>query len=231
MVGVGAACQVLSGVGFALVCSPLLVLTLGHDQGVRTVLAMSIVLNAVVLIRSFREVRAGDALRLFIPAAVLVVPTVLLAGAVRTPVLSLLAGAVILLATGLVVAGRQLQWLEGTRGAITAGAVSGIFNVVAAASGPPVALFAAQRRWSPVVTSATLQAFALPLNMITFLTLRPSPTDFSGLGWAVAGLIAGTVIAAAMARKVPVGVVRPVTLSIAGVGGVTLVVSGLTALI
>ncbi len=230
-VAVGAACQVLSGVGFALVCSPLLVLTLGHDQGVRTVLVMSIVLNMIVLARSFRNVRVADAVRLFIPAAIAVIPTVFLAGAIRTPVLSLVAGAVIVLATALVASGRRLPLLEGTRGALTAGAASGIFNVVAAASGPPVALFAAQRRWSPVVTSATLQAFALPLNVITFVILKPAVSDFSGLGWAVAGLIGGTAIATAVSGKVPAAVVGPVTLIIATVGGVTLIATAISALI
>ena len=167
VVAVGAACQVASGLGFALVCSPLLVLVLGHGPGVRVVLVMSIVLNLVVLARSWRHVRLGDALRLLVPAALFVVPTALLAQSVRTPLLSLLAGAVVVVATLLVIARRELRWLDGARGAVAAGAASGVFNTLAAASGPPVALFAAQRRWPPRVMSATLQAVSLPLNLVT----------------------------------------------------------------
>ena len=90
---------------------------------------------------------------------------------VRTPLLSLLAGSVVVVATALVIARRELRWLDGTRGAVAAGAASGVFNTLAAASGPPVAIFAAQRRWEPRVMSATLQAFSLPLNLVTLAVL------------------------------------------------------------
>jgi len=227
VVAVGAVCQVLSGVGFALVTSPLLVLALGHDRGVRTVLALSIVLNAVVLLRSFRHVRPAEALRLLVPAALLVVPAALLLDAVLPAALAVVAGAVILLATALVARGRALPFLDGARGAVLAGALSGVFTVLAGAGGPPVALFAAQRRWSPVVTSATLQAFALPLNLLTLLVLGPSPDDLSGLGWALAGLVIGTAAAMLVAPRVSAGAVRRVTLAVAALGGAALVVGGI----
>ncbi|OOB90540.1 TSUP family transporter [Rathayibacter sp. VKM Ac-2630] len=227
VVAVGAVCQVLSGVGFALVTSPLLVLALGHDRGVRTVLALSIALNAVVLLRSFRHVRPAEALRLLVPAALLVVPAALLLDAVRPAALAVVAGAVILLATALVAGGRALPFLDGARGAVLAGALSGVFTVLAGAGGPPVALFAAQRRWSPVVASATLQAFALPLNLLTLLVLGPSPDDLSGLGWALAGLVIGTAAAMLVAPRVSAGAVRRVTLAVAALGGAALVVGGI----
>jgi uncharacterized membrane protein YfcA len=228
VVAVGAVCQVLSGVGFALVTSPLLVLALGHDRGVRTVLALSIVLNAVVLVRSFRHVRRADALRLLVPAALLVVPAALLADAVRPAVLAVAAGVVILVATGLVMAGRSLPFLDGARGAVLAGALSGVFTVLAGAGGPPVALFAAQRRWSPEVAGATLQAFALPLNVLTLVILGPSAADLPGLGWALAGLVLGTVVAILLSRRVRPSAVRRLTLSVAALGGASLVVGGLS---
>lgn len=228
VVAVGAVCQVLSGVGFALVTSPLLVLALGHDRGVRTVLALSIVLNAVVLVRSFRHVRPAEALRLLVPAALLVVPAALLLDAVRPAALAVVAGVVILLATGLVAGGRALPFLDGARGAVLAGALSGVFTVLAGAGGPPVALFAAQRRWTPVVASATLQAFALPLNLLTLLVLGPSPADLSGLGWAAAGLVIGTIAAMLVAPRVSGASVRRVTLVVAALGGAGLVVGGIT---
>jgi hypothetical protein len=196
VVAVGAACQVASGLGFALVCSPLLVLVLGHGPGVRVVLVMSIVLNLVVLARSWRHVRLGDALRLLVPAALFVVPTALLAQSVRTPLLSLLAGSVVVVATALVIARRELSWLDGTRGAVAAGAASGVFNTLAAASGPPVAIFAAQRRWEPRVMSATLQAFSLPLNLVT-LAVLVLVGDGAGGGAASATAVASAGAAAA----------------------------------
>ena len=257
VVAVGAACQVASGLGFALVCSPLLVLVLGHGPGVRVVLVMSIVLNLVVLARSWRHVRLGDALRLLVPAALFVVPTALLAQSVRTPLLSLLAGSVVVVATVLVIARRELRWLDGTRGAVAAGAASGVFNTLAAASGPPVAIFAAQRRWEPRVMSATLQAFSLPLNLVTLAVLvlvgdgaggggggsaasatavavgaaAPAGLPLAPLAWAVAGLLAGAAAGVALGHRVPAPVVRAVALGVALLGGATLVTTGLTGLL
>ncbi|MBP1240443.1 putative membrane protein YfcA [Frigoribacterium sp. PvP120] len=256
VVAVGAACQVASGLGFALVCSPLLVLVLGHGPGVRVVLVMSIVLNLVVLARSWRHVRLGDALRLLVPAALFVVPTALLAQSVRTPLLSLLAGSVVVVATVLVIARRELRWLDGTRGAVAAGAASGVFNTLAAASGPPVAIFAAQRRWEPRVMSATLQAFSLPLNLVTLAVLvlvgdgagggaataatsagagagagAPAGLPLAPLAWAVVGLLAGAAAGVALGHRVPAPVVRAVALGVALLGGATLVTTGLTGLL
>lgn len=231
VVGLGAACQVFAGVGFALVCAPLLILVLGREQGIRVVLVMAILLNAYVLLRSFRHVRVADTLRMLAAALVVIPPTFLFAGAVRGPVLTLAAGAVIVAATVIVAVGRPMPFFDGTRGVLTAGAASGVFNVLAAASGPPITLLAAQRRWSPSVARGTQQLFGLPLNIVTLSILGPSAGDYSDLGWAAAGLVIGTIVASVTVHRAPEGVVRPVTLSLAGAGGAVLLVTGAAALV
>ncbi|WIE54769.1 TSUP family transporter [Curtobacterium sp. MCBD17_003] len=227
VVVVAAACQILSGVGFALICSPLLMLSLGHHNGVAVALTMSILLNVAVLARSFRDVRIGDAARLFVPAAVLVFPAAWLSGVLAAPAVLLVSGVAILVATGLLAAGRRMRWLKGPSGAITAGVASGVLNVLAAASGPPVALFAAQRRWTPTVTTATLRAFALPLNLLTLTVVGLPTSPTSQLGWAVAGLLVGTFAALPFTHRVSPGVLRIVTLAVAAGGGAFLVIKGL----
>jgi uncharacterized membrane protein YfcA len=229
LVTIGACAQVLTGVGFALVCSPLLILTLGRDQGIRTVLLMSILLNGYVLFQTYRSARAGDAARLLIPAAIVVVPTLLIASTIRTPTLTLVSGIVIVVATALVAVGRPMLWLNGNRGAVIAGAFSGIFNALAAAAGPPVTLFAAQRRWTPNETRGTLQLFGLPLNLITLALLGPFTLDFSQLWWAVIGLFVGTIVGSILTGRVPEGVIRPMTLLIAALGGLSLIANGVAS--
>jgi uncharacterized membrane protein YfcA len=228
VVAIAAACQMFSGIGFSLVCSPLLVLTLGRDAGLRTVLVMSILLNALLLVQSRRHIRWGDALRLLIPASVIIIPTVLVVDRIRTPILTVIAGAVILIATLLVVVGRPAPWLNGSVGAISVGAASGVFNVLAASSGPPVALFAAQRRWKPEVAMGTLQAFFLPLNIVTVAILGPPQGDLSVLAWAAGGLVLGTVAASFFTRRLA-PLARPITLSLAAFGGAALIVTGVTS--
>ncbi len=230
VVAIAAACQMFSGIGFSLVCSPLLVLTLGRDAGLRTVLIMSILLNALLLVQSRRHVRWGDALRLLVPASVIIIPTALIVDRLRTPILTAIAGVVILIATVLVIVGRPAPWLDGNVGALAVGAASGVFTVLAASGGPPVALFATQRRWKPEVAMGTLQAFFLPLNIITVAILGPPQGDLSVLAWAAGGLALGTVAASFFTRRLA-PLARPITLSLAAFGGATLIVAGLTSAI
>ncbi len=166
-VAVATTAQILSGLGFALIASPVLIAASGHAEGVGLTLAMSLVLNAVVLTRSHQAVRWGDALGLFVPAAVLVAPTLLLATQLSSAAVSACAGVVILIAVALVATGRRPRWVQGRAGAVAAGATSGVLNVLAGTSGPPVALFVATRNWTPRVAAATLQAYALPLSLLT----------------------------------------------------------------
>lgn len=226
-VAVGAAAQVITGTGFALVCAPFLLLLLGHDLGVRTVLLLSVALNIVVLAMTFRHTRLRDALLLLLPAAAVVIPTVAVVDAIRGPALTIAAGIVILVATMLVVRGRGLAAIAGARGVVLVGATSGVFTVVAAVSGPPVALLAIERRWPPDTTRATMQAFHLPLNIVALIALGPLPATTDEMWWAVAGCVLGAVAGALSARRVPARMVRRAMLWLAAAGGIWLVASGL----
>lgn len=225
-VAVGAATQVVAGTGFALVCAPFLLLLLGHDLGVRTVLLLSVALNIVVLALTFRHVRLRDALLLLLPAAAVVIPAVALVDAIRGPVLTIAAGIVIVVATMLVVRGRGLKAIAGARGVVLVGAASGVFTVVAAVSGPPVTLLAIERGWPPDTTRATMQAFHLPLNIVALIVLGPVSATTGEMWWAVGGCVLGAAAGALAARRVPARAVRSAMLFLAAAGGVWLVGSG-----
>lgn len=227
-VGLAAATQVLSGVGFALIASPLLIASLGHLEGVRLTLVLSVVLNVVVLARTFRAVRWGDALRLLIPAAVLVVPTLVVSAHLSSAAVSAAAGVVILFAVVLVAGGRRAGWVQGPAGAVAAGATSGVLNVLAGTSGPPVALFVAHRGWSPRVAAATLQAYALPLNILTLAVIGLPTAQPGRLAWAAVGLLVGTAAAWPLLTRVTPARVRALTLTLAAAGGILLIAQPLT---
>ena len=223
-VGVAAASQVLSGMGFALIAGPLLVLALGPADGVRLSVAMSVLLNGGVLARSYRFVRWDDALRLFVPAAVLVLPTLVLTTRLSSALVSAAAGAAVLVGVVLIASGRRVRWVDGPAGAIAAGAGSGILNVLAGTSGPPVALFVAHRGWAARVGTATLQAYALPLNIVTLAALGLPTAQPSRLLWAGLGLILGTGMAWPLADRITTAAVRTIVLTLATVGAVLLLV-------
>ncbi|GAB7190113.1 hypothetical protein NUM3379_08190 [Kineococcus sp. NUM-3379] len=221
-VGVATAAQVLSGTGFALVAGPLLALALGPADGVRLSVAMSLLLNVVLLARVHRLVRWGDALRLLVPAALLVVPTSLVTERVSSAWVSAAAGAAVLLGVGLVASGRRAGWVDGPAGAVAAGAGSGVLNVLGGVSGPPVALFVAHRGWAPPVATATLQAYALPLNAVTLAVLGLPAAEPSRLLQAGLGLLLGAAAARPLVRRTSPAGVRTLVLVLAALGALLL---------
>ena len=66
----GAVAQSLSGIGFVLVCGPLLVAALGPEDAVRLAVVLSLVVNAAMLARTWRDAELRTALLLLVPAAV-----------------------------------------------------------------------------------------------------------------------------------------------------------------
>jgi uncharacterized membrane protein YfcA len=109
---------------------------------------------------------------------------------------------------------------------VVVGAVSGIFTIVAAVSGPPVTLLAVQRKWPPEVTRATMQAFFLPLNLLALLLLGPIDADLADVWWAVGGCVLGLIAGSVGARRIQAPAARWTMLAVAAAGGVWLTVTG-----
>lgn len=222
-VALAAGAQVLSGMGFALVAGPLLILALGHGEGVRVSVALSLVLNVVLLINSYRLVRWGDALRLLVPAALLVLPALALTTHLGGAWTAVIAGVAILIGVALIALGHRAHWVDGPAGAIAAGASSGVLNVLAGTSGPPVALFVAHRNWAPKVSTATLQAYALPLNLLTLAAIGLPTAHASRLLWAGLGLLLGAGIGWPFVDRISAAAVRTMVLTLATLGALLLI--------
>lgn len=227
VVAVAAAAQALSGIGFALVAGPLLILALGQADGVRLTVALSLLLNATILAGTYRRARWGDAARLFVPAALLVWPAVLVTGHLRANWVLTFAGVAVLAGVGLIVSGRRAHWVDRPAGAIAAGAASGVLNVLAGVSGPPVALFVAHRGWSPRISTATLQAYSLPLNIVTLAVLGPPSGHPAQFLVAALALLAGAGAVWPFAGRIGPGTVRALALSMATVGALSLIARSL----
>ena len=147
----------------------------------------------------------------------------LVLGDLDAGLLAAVAGLAVLVAVGLLAAGRSAPRATGVHGAVLAGAVSGAMNVVGGVGGPPVALYAANAGWSTARTRATLLAFFALQNVVTVAVL----------GWVsppwttVLAMLLGTVAGVWAARLLSAPVVRVAVLGTAAFGGVALVVGGL----
>jgi hypothetical protein len=210
---VGSGTQRLTGLGFALVSSPFLVVLLGPFEGVLVANALSLVANLIVLAQTWRDVELRKALLLTVPALAAVVPGALVARSLPAPVLAIAVGGLVLLALLVVTFSEQARLLRGTPGALAAGAMSGFMNVTAGVGGPALTLYALSSQWAHRPFVATAQLFFALSNAGSLAAKgwpRLTPTAWVVAGLAlVVGIVAGhrlsAVVSQAQARRMVVG--------------------------
>ncbi len=220
----GTLAQSVSGIGFSLVCGPLLVASLGAADGVRLSVLLSLVLNVVLLSRLWREVEWPRTLLLLVPSA-LVTPLVAL-GARRLPErpAAAAAGAVVLLGVALLASGLRWHAARGRAGAVAAGVLGATTNVLASVAGPVVALWAANADWPQRAQRASLQAYFLGLNCVALPSLGVPAVSGPVLAGCLAALGAGALLGVPLARRVSEPAARRATLVLAAAGGTAVLV-------
>jgi uncharacterized membrane protein YfcA len=226
----GASVQRMSGVGFALVAVPALVLLLGPAEGVALANCAAGGVSAVGLAGCWREVRPAAIMPL-VAAAVCAVP----AGAwvaARLPEPGLLAGVgiVVCVAVLLVMGGVRVAALRGAGGAVTAGAVSGFMNASAGLGGPALSLYAVNAEWTVREFVPNAQFYQVVVNAVS-LAVNGTPRLAAPVWLLVlAGIGAGAVIGKVLAERVPEKRARLVVLLLALAGGLTTLGKGLWGL-
>jgi hypothetical protein len=118
--------------------------------------------------------------------------------------------------------GARVRWVAGRLGAIVVAVISAAMNVLAGIGGPPIAMYTLNADWPSSALRATLQAYFLGLNVIAVIVL--GLPDLSPLPWL--GLVVGWIAGLAILKRIPDGVVRPLVLLLAGVGGVLAITRG-----
>jgi uncharacterized membrane protein YfcA len=224
---VGAGAQAVTGIGFSLVCAPVLTLVLGGGDGVRLANLLAVGVNLLLLRREWRNAVVGDVLFLLVPAALAIAATALAISHANPRVLSVASGVLILIAVGALASGVRIRRLAGRTGAVIAGVISGGMNVVGGVGGPAVASYALNANWSPRQTRSTLAIYFLAINVVSVAS-RGVPGLSAGfiIGAGVA-LAAGFTIGALFAGRLDVRAVRSGTLLLAAVGACAAIVQGL----
>ncbi|MFJ5921476.1 TSUP family transporter [Kitasatospora sp. NPDC092948] len=225
---VAAAVQRLSGVGFALIAAPVLVLVLGPTAGVGLSNCASGAISLLGLAAEWRGVRARRVVPLVLAAALTVPLGARLAAVAPESVLLVAIGAVVSVASVVVMLGVRAAALRGVPGAVVAGAAGGLLNAAAGVGGPALSLYAANCGWSAREFLPTAQFFALAVNAMS-LSAKGLPA-LSASQWAVAaGAVAGgTAVGQLLAGRVPDRPVRRLVLGLALAGGLVTLVKGLT---
>lgn len=226
----GAATQRLTGMGFALVASPLVVLVLGAITGVQLLQVLSMTASLLVLAQVWREVEWGKAGLLLLPALAGILPGAWLAKTLPAPVLEIVIGGMIIVALLATIFSDRAKVFKGAPGLVGAGFLSGFMNVTASVGGPAVVLYALSTRWRHELFVATVQAYFVGLNIFS-LAVKGLPL-LPWQAWIVSAvaLALGMVLGNHLARRVHADTARRGMIAVALLGAVATVVKGVLEL-
>lgn len=220
----GAVAQAITGIGFSLICAPLLTLALGGGEGVLMANVLALVVNLIILARGRRQVVWRNAGLLLVSAAVAVPLTAWAIEGVDTDGLAVATGVLILAAVAALARGTRIRSLQGTAGAVVAGAASGAMNVTGGVGGPAVASYALNAGWDPATRRSTFAAYFFGLNVLSVAARggpETSPGFFAAL---VAAVVVGYAVGIGPADRLDHDAVRRLTLALAAAGAVAVIV-------
>ncbi|MCT9076919.1 sulfite exporter TauE/SafE family protein [Streptomyces fulvoviolaceus] len=226
----GSSVQWLTGMGFALVAVPALVLLLGPAQGVVLANCAAGAISVVGLMGGWRRVRVAAMVPLCGAAACTVPAGTWLTRQLPEPVLLLVMGALVTAAVLLVMRGARIPALRGRRGAVVAGAAGGFMNSAAGVGGPPVSLYAVNAGWTVREFVPNAQFYGVVVN--AFSVASNGVPSLSAPKWASVGaaMVVGALIGRGLAGRLPEERARLLVLLLALGGGVTAVGKGVWGL-
>lgn len=234
---IGAAAQRISGLGFALVVAPVLVLLLGAFDGVMVVnlCAVFSAAMALLLVRHDVDWRRWAALAGW--AVVGIIPGAWLAATAPDAAVELSIGVLLLVTlTVSVLLTRTALVLDGRPTLVVSGLVSGAMNAAAGIGGPAVSVYALLSRWPQRTFAATLQPYFLTLGLCSLgakwvisggRTPGLEPWQWIAI---VAFTAGGLFLGQWIAPHVPPAAARRIVVVIAYAGAVSTLIKGLTDL-
>jgi uncharacterized membrane protein YfcA len=227
---VGAGTQRITGMGFALMASPLLVLVLGADDGVGTSQALTLVASVIVLVGLWREVEWRTAALLLAASVLGVLPGAWLTRQLRSAVLAILIGVLVLVALTAVIADERARVFRGSSGRAAAGFLSGFMNVTAGVGGPPIVLYRLSTDWPHTPYVATVQVYFIGLNMASLVARGRPELDTTTWFGAIGALVVGLVIGDRLAQRVTESKARMLIVVVALGGAISTVIKGVLEL-
>ena len=228
---VGAVAMRATGMGFALIAAPFLILALGPVQGIlvaNTCGAVSSLLNLTQVHADIDWKRA----RVFIPAGIIgSTPGAIAVAMMPTAVLATVVSVIVLAALAVTVLSARFRLPNTTTVAVGAGLASGFMNVTAGVAGAGLVVYALATKWKHASFAATAQLIFVVLSAVALLMKWALP-DLSAVGWLVLavalglGLVAGN----ALARRIDPTIAMRLVILIATLGAVMALIQGIVAL-
>lgn len=227
----GASAQRITGMGFALVSSPFLVLVLGPATGVGLTIVLGMVATAAVLLQVWRDVEWRTALLLLVPAIVGILPGRWVADRLPAPILAVVVGTMVIVAVLTMLVSERAHVLRGWPGAVIAGLLSGFMNTTAGVGGPAIVLYAMSTKWRHEAFVATIQVYLLCLSAFTLVAIDPVRLPLRGWMAGLIGLAAGMLVGTRVAHRVSAGRARQAVIALALAGSAAIVIKATLELV
>lgn len=235
---VGALAQRSTGMGFALVCSPFVVLLLGSTDGVFVVLTCGALASLLIIPRVWRFIEWRSLAWLTIPAVIAIVPGSILVASLPESVMQLIIGAIVVIAlTGTLVVTRAQHTVTGRTAAVITGAASGIMNTAAGVGGPPLSIYAVLTRWPQVPFAATIQPYFVVIDVIAlggkFVATGGAFPGLDAWSWLiiVGSMLIGLACGEVVHKHISHRAARVAVIVIAYFGGAAAMANGLFAML
>jgi len=235
---VGAAAQRVTGLGFAIVAAPVLVLLVGPAPGVVLVNFLGAVVALLVLLRVRRDVDLRRVLPVTGTALVGVPAGLALARAVPSAELELVLGALVLAA--LAVAARAAHGAPAVAGpgpAVAAGTSSGVLHAAAGLGSPVLSVYAVLSGWPQRSFTASVQPWFVVVGLAAaVLQVALEPSALLPLPWtlwlgAVLAAAAGTGLGELLLRRLTSAAARRGLLVLSVLGATSILLEGLLGVV
>ncbi|MPY64039.1 sulfite exporter TauE/SafE family protein [Streptomyces spongiae] len=226
----GSSVQWLTGMGFALVAVPALVLVLGPAEGVVLANCAAGVISVVGLADGWRRVRFGAMVPLCVAAVCTVPVGTWVARRLSEPALMAGMGALVTVAVVFVMRGARVAALRGGGGAVVAGGLGGFMNSAAGVGGPPISLYALNAGWTVREFVPNAQFYGVVVNVVSVAS--NGLPQLAAPVWALAAgaMAVGALVGRSLAGRVPEKQARVLVLLLALGGGLSTLGKGLWGL-
>lgn len=236
---IGAATQRVTGLGFALVSVPFLVLAIGPREGVLLANLLGLCTCIVVAVTTWSHIYWRRTLMLVVGAAVgvqlgarasLAIPapyTMIAVSAMALVSLSLVGGASNRVAHALEVSAAGWRW----HSRVVTGAISGFMNATAGIGGPAVVVFGKAVRWPQTSFVASLQAYFIAVNAMAIATKGMPELHLATVITVATSVAVGIGTGFLLNRRISQATALRVTIWVAALGSMAVGIRGLVLIV
>lgn len=233
----GATSQRITGMGFALVAAPFLVILLGPIGGVLIANLCGALSSSLILTRVWKQVEWRK-VALLIPTAFLGIATgILVSKVVPSAWLEISVGLIVFVSLSASLLVRSRRQIDGPVLLGSAGYASGFMSYTAGVGGPAVSIYAVLSNWQQIKFAATVQPYFFVTGMTSLLGkvffIDGSVPNLSWWLWLAIGaaLFSGVAAGDIASKHVKPSHARAALITVAYIGSVLTIVKGLVTLI